>query len=90
LTAGVCVIHVLRNSFRYAGRQAWEKIARDLRPVCTAPIQAAAKERFAESTAVWGEKYRAIVQLWQNDCTEFLPFQDYGVFVAADRAALSD
>ena len=51
-TVQTCIIHLLRNSFRYAGRQDWEKIARDLRPVYTSPAEAAAKERFTEFTSV--------------------------------------
>src|SRR6202008_2811643 len=31
-----CIVHLLRNSFRYAARQDWEKIARALKPVYTA------------------------------------------------------
>jgi putative transposase len=74
-----CIIHLLRNSFRYAGRQDWDKLAKDLRPVYTAPNEAAAKERFTEFAATWADKYRAIVQLWQNAWTEFVPFLDYDV-----------
>ncbi len=37
-----CVVHLLRNSFRYAGRQHYEAIAKALRPVYTAPTEAAA------------------------------------------------
>ena len=32
-----CVVHLLRNSFRYAGRQHWDAIAKALRPIYTAP-----------------------------------------------------
>ncbi len=32
-----CVVHLLRNSFRYAARQDWDKIAKALKPVYTAP-----------------------------------------------------
>jgi transposase-like protein len=39
-----CVIHLLRNSFRYAGRQHYDAIAKALRPVYTAATEAAAKE----------------------------------------------
>ncbi len=28
-----CVVHLLRNSFRYAARQDWDKIAKVLKPV---------------------------------------------------------
>src|SRR5215212_6993504 len=43
-----CVIHLLRNTFRYASRKYWDQIAKDIRPVYTAPAEAAAKERFTE------------------------------------------
>lgn len=69
-----CVIHLLRNSFRYAGRQHWDAIAKALRPVYTAPTEAAARERFAEFTQAWGDRYPAIVRLWDNAWAEFVPF----------------
>jgi transposase-like protein len=69
-----CVVHLLRNSFRYAGRQHWDAIAKALRPVYTAPTEAAAKERFGEFTAAWGAKYPAIVRLWEHAWAEFVPF----------------
>ena len=49
-----CVIHLLRNTFRYASRKYWDQIAKDIRPVYTAATEAAAKERFIEFTAKWG------------------------------------
>ncbi len=61
-----CVVHLLRNSFKYAGRQDWEKIAKALRPVCTAPTEEAAMERFLEFSEEWGAKYPAIVRLWER------------------------
>ncbi|SES26804.1 Transposase (or an inactivated derivative) [Lentzea xinjiangensis] len=69
-----CVVHLLRNSFRYAGRQHWDAIAKALKPVYTAPTEAAAKERFAEFTEAWGARYPAIVRLWDNAWAEFVPF----------------
>jgi transposase-like protein len=59
-----CVIHLLRNTFRYASRKYWDQIAKDIRPVYTAPTEAAAKERFVEFTAKWGAQYPAIIRLW--------------------------
>jgi len=64
----------LRNSFRYAGRQHYDAIAKALRPVYTAPTEAAAAERFLEFAQAWGEKYPAIVRLWENAWAEFTPF----------------
>ena len=69
-----CIVHLLRNSFRYAGRQHWDAIAKALRPVYTAPAEAAAKERFGEFAAAWGAKYPAIVRLWERAWAEFVPF----------------
>jgi len=36
-----------------------------------------ATQRFAEFTQTWGEKYPAIIRLWDNAWTEFAPFLDY-------------
>jgi putative transposase len=78
-TVQTCVIHLLRNSFRYAGRQDHEKIARDLKPVYTAATEAAAAARFEEFAQTWGARYPAIITLWRNAWTEFIPFLDYDV-----------
>jgi len=74
-----CVVHLLRNSFRYAGRQHFEAIAKALRPVYTAPTEAAAMERFLEFCETWGERYPAIVRLWENAWAEFVPFLSFDV-----------
>jgi transposase-like protein len=72
-----CVIHLLRNSFRYASRKYWDEIARDLRPIYTASSEKVAKERFGEFSEKWGTRYPAIIKLWDNAWTEFVPFLDY-------------
>ena len=74
-----CVIHLLRNSFRYAARQDWDKIAKALKPVYTAPTAEAAEERFLEFTDAWGTKYPAIVKLWSDAWAEFVPFLAFDV-----------
>jgi transposase-like protein len=74
-----CVIHLLRNSFRYAARQDWDKIARALKPVYTASTEEAALERFYEFSEVWGRKYPAIVRLWETSWSEFVPFLAFDV-----------
>jgi transposase-like protein len=74
-----CVLHLIRNTFRYASRRYWEQMAKDLRPVYTAPTEAAAAERFAEFVEAWGGLYPAIVTLWRNAWSEFVPFLDYDV-----------
>ncbi|MBD1594433.1 IS256 family transposase, partial [Arthrobacter sp. S1_S22] len=69
----------IRNSFRYAGRQHRDGIVKALKPVYTAPSEQAAKDRFAEFTAEWGQRYPAIVRLWESSWAEFVPFLEYDV-----------
>lgn len=74
-----CVVHLLRASFRYAARQDWDALARALRPVYTAPTEAAALERFLEFQELWGRKYPAIIRLWESAWAEFVPFLGFDV-----------
>jgi transposase-like protein len=74
-----CVVHLLRNSFRYAARQDWDKIAKALKPVYTAANENAAAERFGEFQDAWGAKYPAIIKLWENAWAEFVPFLSFDV-----------
>lgn len=72
-----CVVHLLRNSFRYASRKDWAAIAKDLKPIYTAPSEAAALERLAEFAERWEAKYPAIIGLWENAWAEFVPFLQF-------------
>ncbi len=70
-TVQACIIHLIRNTFRFASRHYWEEMGKDLRPVYTAPTEAAARERFDEFDTKWGDRYPAITRLWRNAWTEF-------------------
>ena len=72
-----CVLHLIRNTFRYASKADWDELARDLKPVYRAPSEQAASERFDELEAKWGETYPAITKLWQNAWADFVPFLAY-------------
>lgn len=54
-----CVLHLIRNSFGYVGRQHRDAVARALRPIHAAPSEAAAKERFVGFAAEWDQRYPA-------------------------------
>ena len=69
-----CVIHLLRNSFRYASKKDWAAIAKDLKLVYTAASESAALDAFVAFTETWGERYPAIIKLWENAWAEFVPF----------------
>lgn len=72
-----CIVHLLRGSFRYASRKDWPALAKDLKPVYTAPSESAALDRFAEFSEKWESRYPAIVRLWTNAWAEFTPFLVY-------------
>jgi transposase-like protein len=72
-----CLVHLLRNSFRYASRRDWTAMANDLKPIYTAPTEAAALDRFAEFSGRWEAKYPAIVKLWESAWAEFVPFLSF-------------
>ena len=72
-----CVLHLIRNTFRYASRADWDQLAKDLRPVYTAATEQAARERFDDFAGKWGERYPAIVRLWEHAWAEFVPFLAY-------------
>lgn len=61
-----CVVHLLRNSFRYASRKDWRVIAKNLKPqapIYTSATEAAALDRFAfaEFSEHWEARYPAIM-----------------------------
>jgi transposase-like protein len=74
-----CIVHLLRNSFRYASKKDWAAIGRDLKPVYTAPSEAAALDRFAEFAAIWEKTYPAIIRRWESAWAEFVPFLRFDV-----------
>jgi transposase-like protein len=74
-----CLIHLLRNSFKYASKADWAVIGKDLKPVYTAVSDAAALDAFAEFSDTWERKYPAIVRLWTNAWAEFVPFLQFDI-----------
>ena len=74
-----CIIHLIRNTFRLTSRKYWDEIRRDVKPIYTAVNAAAARTALDELTEKWGQRYPAVVRLWNNAWAEFIPFLDYDV-----------
>jgi putative transposase len=74
-----CIVHLLRNSFRYASKRDWPELAKDLKPVYTAPSAQAALDAFAEFSDKWEKRYPAIIRLWTDAWAEFVPFLNFDV-----------
>ena len=77
MTAGVCTIHLIRHTFRLASKRDWDALKRAVKPIYTAVNAAAARAAFDELAQTWGARYPAIIKLWDNAWTEFIPFLDY-------------
>lgn len=74
-----CIIHLLRNTFRLTSRKYWDEIKRDVKPIYTAVNATAARSAFDELAQKWGQRYPAVIRLWDNAWNKFIPFLDYDV-----------
>ena len=79
VTVQQCIIHLIRNTFRYASKKYWGAISSDLKPVYTAASEPEARLRMEEFCEKWGTPYPAIRKLWETAWSEFIPFLDYDV-----------
>jgi transposase-like protein len=74
-----CILHLIRNSFRLTSRKYWDALKRDLKAIYTAPNADAAEVALGELEEKWSKKYPAMIRLWRNAWTEFIPFLDYDI-----------
>jgi transposase-like protein len=72
-----CIIHLIRNTFRLTSRKYWDEIKRDIKPIYTAVNATAARAAFDDLAEKWGQRYPAVIRLWDNAWSEFIPFLDY-------------
>lgn len=76
-TIQTCVVHLVRNSLRYASKKHWSQITKAMRQIYTAPTIEAAETRFEAFVADWGETYPAMIRAWENSWEEFTPFLEF-------------
>jgi putative transposase len=74
-----CIIHLIRNTFRLTSRRYWDELKRDIKPIYTAVNATTARAAFNDLAEKWGARYPAVIRLWDNAWTEFIPFLDYDV-----------
>ena len=73
-----CLIHLIRNSFRFASRKYWDELSRDLEADLHRRPRRGRRRCLDDLHAKWGTRYPAIIRLWRNAWEEFIPFLDYG------------
>ena len=76
-TVQTCVVHLVRNSLRYASKKHWPQITKQLRDIYTSPTTEAAESRFADFADEWRQKYPAMIASWERTWPEFVPFLEY-------------
>ena len=73
-TVQTCVVHMVRNSLRYASKKHWGQNAKSMRDIYTSPTVEAAETRFAQFADDWEDTYPAMIRSWRNSWDEFVPF----------------
>jgi putative transposase len=73
-TVQTCVVHMVRNSLRYASKKHWGRITSQMREIYTAPTVEAAEARFGEFAGEWEQAYPAMIGSWKTSWEEFVPF----------------
>jgi transposase-like protein len=78
-TVQTCVVHLVRNSLRYASKKHWSQITRQMRTIYEAPTVEAAEVRFAEFADEWRGTYPAMITSWETAWGEFVPFLEFPI-----------
>ena len=76
-TVPTCVVHMVRNSLRYASRKHWGQITKAMRAIYTAPTVEAAEAQFEAFRDGWAATYPAMIRAWENSWEEFVPFLEF-------------
>ena len=76
-TVQTCVVHMVRNSLRYASKKHWGQITKAMREIYTAPTIEAAQARFGQFAADWEDTYPAMIGSWRQSWDEFTPFLEF-------------
>ena len=74
-----CVIHMLRNSFKYVSYSDLKKFSSDFKSVYNAPNESAALSELEKTKEKWGRKYPYAISSWENnwgDVSSFFQFSD--------------
>src|ERR1700744_812160 len=69
-----CIVHLIRNTFHLASKRDWDALKRDVKPIYTAVNAAAARAALDDLAEKWGQRYGAVIRLWENAWNEFIPF----------------
>lgn len=69
-----CIIHMLRNSFKYVSYKDIKKFASDFKAVYKAPTEEAALSELEGVKEIWGKKYPYAIRSWEQNWDVVRPF----------------
>jgi transposase-like protein len=72
-----CIIHQIRNAFKYVAYKDREAFMNDLKPVYKAPSEEIALENLELFKQKWEKKYRVVVNSWVNKWEFISPYLSY-------------
>ena len=73
----LCIVHKLRNSFKYVPWKDRKAVAKDLRAVYAAATLEEAEQALEDFSKLWDTKYPAISPSWRSDWDRLTVFFDY-------------
>lgn len=73
----LCVVHLVRNSLRFASKADWQPITKQLKEIYTAPGLGAAELLFEDFAEQWETKYPAMIKSWRDTWEDFIPFLEF-------------
>ena len=76
-TVQTCVVHMARNSLRYASTKHWGPITKAMRDIYTSATVEAAEARFEAFAGDWEDTYPAMIGSWRQAWDEFVPFLEF-------------
>jgi putative transposase len=73
----LCIVHKLRNSFKFVAWKDRKEVAKDLKAVYGAATLAEAEDALDRFSEKWDPKYTAISPSWRADWQRLIVFFDY-------------
>ena len=72
-----CIIHMLRNSFRYVSYKDLRTFASDFKAVYKAPNEETALKELEDVKEKWGQKYPFAISNWESNWDVIRPFFEF-------------
>lgn len=69
-----CIIHMLRNSFKYVSSKDIKKFSSDFKAVYKAPTEETALSELEGVKEIWGKKYPYALSIWEQNWDVVSPF----------------